>query len=143
QEQIDQLRDQLGLNQPLYVQFFDWFTGALRLDFGDSIFLNMSVTQALRDRAQPTMLLTLYALTIQILIGIPAGVIAAIRNNSLPDRAFMVRSVSGAAIPRFFLGMMLMLIFAVRLPVSPSGGCVSILDDPVQHFKGMILPAFA
>ncbi|HEX5164421.1 MAG TPA: nickel ABC transporter permease [Thermomicrobiales bacterium] len=142
-EQIESLRDRLGLNEPLYEQYVHWFAGAVRLDFGDSIFLGQPVTQSLLDRAQPTLLLTLYALTIQVLIAIPFGVISAVKHNSLLDRILMVLSISGAAIPSFFLGIMLILFFAVRLQWLPSGGFTSITEDPVQHFKQMILPAFA
>lgn len=141
-EQIDQLREELGLNEPLVVQFFEWFGNALRLDFGNSLFLGMPVTEALRERAQPTLLLTTYALFFEIIIGVPAGVIAAIKRNSIIDRVLMVMSIAGAAIPTFFLGIVLILIFAVRLKWVPSGGYVPIQEDPVQHFKVMILPAF-
>jgi peptide/nickel transport system permease protein len=95
------------------------------------------------DRAQPTLLLTLYALTIQVLIAIPFGVISAVKHNSIVDRVLMVLSISGAAIPSFFLGIMLILFFAVRLQWLPSGGFTSITEDPAQHFKQMIMPAFA
>lgn len=141
-EQIQALRDRLGLNDPLPVQFIRWFGDALRLDFGDSLFLGMPVTEALWQRAQPTTLLTLYALIVMILIGIPAGVIAAVRRNSLVDRGLMLMSISGAAIPTFFLGILLILIFAVRLRWLPSGGYTPIDQDPIAHFKGMILPSF-
>lgn len=143
EEQIERLRNQLGLNDPLYIQFINWFGGVLRLDFGDSIFLNMPVTEALLDRAQPTLLLTFYALAIQILIGVTFGVIAAVKHNTYIDRVLMVISISGAAIPNFFLGIMLILFFAVRLGWMPSGGFTSITEDPQAHFKAMILPAFA
>jgi peptide/nickel transport system permease protein len=142
-EQIEQLRDELGLNDPLPVQFVRWFGGVLRLDFGESIFLGRPVSRAIFERAQPTLLLTLYALLIQIVIGIPAGVIAAVRRDSIVDRGLMLMSISGAAVPTFFLGIMLILLFAVRLRWLPSGGFVELTDDPIRHFKGMILPAFA
>jgi peptide/nickel transport system permease protein len=142
-EQIESLRERLGLNEPLYVQYVEWFAGAMRLDFGESIFLGQPVTEALMDRAQPTLLLTFYALTIQVVIAIPFGVISAVKHNSVIDRVLMVISISGAAIPSFFLGIMLILFFAVRLQWLPSGGYTSITEDPVQHFKQMILPAFA
>ncbi len=142
-EQIDQLRQQLGLDKPIYVQFGHWFGGVLHLDFGNSLFLDEPVTTALRSRAEPTMLLTLYALTIQILIGIPAGVIAAVKRNTIFDRLLMVLSISGAAIPNFFLGILLILLFAVVLRWLPSGGFVPIREDPVAHFKAMIMPSFA
>lgn len=142
-EQIEQLRDQLGLNDPLPVQFVRWFGGVLRLDFGESIFLGRPVSQAIFERAQPTLLLTFYALMIQISIGVPAGVIAAVKRDSILDRALMLLSISGAAVPTFFLGIMLILLFAVRLHWLPSGGFTPITEDPVAHFKRMILPAFA
>lgn len=142
-EQVEELRERLGLNEPLHWQYLHWFAGAVRLDFGESIFIGQPVTEALLDRAQPTLLLTLYALTIQVLIGIPFGVLAAVRHNSFIDRILMVLSISGAAIPSFFLGIMLILFFAVRLHWLPSGGFVSIVDDPAGHFKSMFLPAFA
>jgi peptide/nickel transport system permease protein len=143
QEDVEQMRDRLGLNEPLPVQFVDWFANALRLDFGDSLFLGMPVTQALLDRAQPTLLLTLYALTIQILIGIPAGVIAATRRNTFLDRVLMVLSVGGAAIPTFFMGILLIILFAVTFRWLPAQGYVGLTEDPSQHFKYMIMPAFA
>jgi peptide/nickel transport system permease protein len=142
-EDIARLRDQLGLNDPLPVQFVRWFSNVLRLDFGESIFLGEPVTQALLDRVQPTVLLTLYALSIQVLIGIPAGVLAAVRYNSPLDRALTVMAISGSAIPTFFLGILLILIFSVRLRWLPSGGYVPFGEDPAAHFRGMLLPAFA
>jgi peptide/nickel transport system permease protein len=142
-EDIARLRTQLGLNDPLPVQFVRWFGNVLRLDFGESIFLGEPVTQALLNRVQPTVLLTLYALSIQVLIGIPAGVFAAVRYNSPLDRALTVMAISGSAIPTFFLGILLILIFAVRLRWLPSGGYVPFGEDPAAHVKGMLLPAFA
>ncbi|MBA2277258.1 MAG: ABC transporter permease [Chloroflexia bacterium] len=140
QEQKDALREQLGLNEPFHIQFVTWFRDVLRLDFGDSLFIGKPVTDALLDRVQPTGLLTLYSLTLSILIAIPAGVIAAVRANSLMDRLLMVLSIGGAAIPSFFLGILLILLFAVVLGWLPSGGYVGIGEDPVQHLKYMLLP---
>jgi peptide/nickel transport system permease protein len=131
------------LNDPLPVQFVRWFSNVLRLDFGESIFLGEPVTQALLDRLQPTVLLTVYALSIEVLIGIPAGVFAAVRYNSPLDRTLTVVAISGSAIPTFFLGILLILIFSVRLRWLPSGGYVPFGEDPAAHFKAMLLPAFA
>ncbi len=142
-EDIARLRDQLGLNDSLPVQFGRWFGGVLRLDFGESIFLGESVTGALRDRVQPTLLLTLYALVIQLAIGIPAGVLAAVRYNSPIDRALTMVAISGAAIPTFFLGILLILLFAVQLRWLPSGGYVAPTEDLAAHVQSMLLPAFA
>ncbi|MDQ3044048.1 MAG: ABC transporter permease, partial [Chloroflexota bacterium] len=142
QEQKDALRERLGLDEPFHIQFVQWFGDALRLDFGDSLFIGKPVTEALLERAEPTGLLTLYALTLSIVIAIPAGVIASVRANSLLDRLLMVMSISGAAIPSFFFGILLILLFAVLLGWLPSGGYTDIGDDPVKHFKYMILPTF-
>ncbi len=142
-EDIARLRTQLGLNDPLPVQFVRWFGNMLRLDFGESIFLGEPVTRALLDRVQPTVLLTLYALSIQLLIGVPTGVLAAVRHNSPLDRVLTVMAISGSAIPTFFLGIVLILLFAVRLRWLPSGGYVPLGEDPVEHVKSMLLPAFA
>ncbi len=142
-EDIERLRDQLGLNEPLPVQFVSWFGNMLRLDFGESIFLGEPVMQALRNRAEPTILLTLYALAFQILIGVPAGVVSAVRHNSPLDRLLTVFAISGSAIPTFFMGILLILIFAVHFRWLPAGGYVPPGEDLVGHIKSMLLPAFA
>jgi peptide/nickel transport system permease protein len=142
-EDIARLRGQLGLNDPLPVQFVHWFGNMLRLDFGESIFLGQPVTQALLDRAEPTLLLTIYALIVQIVIGIPAGVLSAVRHNSVIDWVCSIVAISGSAIPTFFLGILLILVFAVRLRWLPAGGYVPLRDDPAAHFRAMLMPAFA
>lgn len=143
EEQKEALRERLGLNEPVPVQFVNWFSNALRLDFGESLFIGKPVTEALLERAEPTGLLALYALTLSVVLAVPAGVFAAVRANSLLDRVLMMLSVSGVAIPSFFLGILLILLFAVVLGWLPSGGYVDIGEDPVQHFRYMALPTFA
>ncbi len=140
EEQKIALRERLGLNEPVPVQFVTWFSSALRLDFGDSLFLGKPVIAALLERAEPTGLLAFYSLTLAILIAIPAGVIAAVRANSPLDRLLMMVSISGVAIPSFFFGILLILLFAVVLGWLPSGGYVNIKDDPIEHARYMILP---
>jgi len=142
-EQKEALREQLGLNEPIGVQFVDWFWGVLQLDFGESLFIGKPVTEALIDRAQPTGLLALYSLLLSVVIAIPAGVLAAVKPNSILDRVLMIISISGAAIPGFFFGILLILLFAVRLDWLPSGGYVDIGDDPLTHLKYMVLPTVA
>jgi peptide/nickel transport system permease protein len=140
EEQKIALRERLGLNEPVPVQFVNWFGSALRLDFGDSLFLGKPVIEALLERAEPTGLLAFYSLTLAILIAIPAGVIAAVRANSPLDRLLMMVSISGVAIPSFFFGILLILLFAVVLGWLPSGGYVNIKDDPIEHARYMLLP---
>jgi peptide/nickel transport system permease protein len=142
-QQIEEMRQRMGLDEPLHIQFVTWFANAARLDFGDSIFLRQPVTEAMAERIEPTFLLTLYSLTLALCIAIPAGVLAAVRRNSYVDRGLMVMSISGAAIPNFFLGIVLILLFAVVLGWFPVGGYVDISDNPIEHFKRMLLPTVA
>jgi len=142
-EQKVALREQLGLNEPFHIQLVEWFGNALRLDFGDSLFIGKPVTEALLDRFQPTTLLALYSLTVSVLIAIPSGVLAATRPNSPLDRLLMIMSISGVAIPSFFFGILLILLFAVVLGWLPAGGYVDFGESPVQHLKYMILPTLA
>lgn len=142
-QQVEAMRERLGLNEPLLTQFVDWFANALTLDLGDSIFLRQPVTDAMIERVQPTGLLTLYALTLALLIAVPSGVIAAVRRNSLVDRLLMVTAIGGAAIPNFFFGILLIMLFAVILGWLPAGGYTDIGDDPILHFKHMIMPSVA
>lgn len=142
-QQVEDMRERLGLNEPLHIQFVTWFANALRLDFGDSIFLRQPVTEAMLDRVEPTFLLTIYSLTLALCIAIPTGVIAAVRRNSFIDRALMVMSIGGAAIPNFFLGIVLILLFAVILGWFPVGGYVNIGEDPLLHLERMLMPSVA
>ncbi len=142
-EQVQQLRHELGLDAPLYRQFVHWFGDAARLQFGQSLFLGRPVTRALLDRAQPTGLLTLYALVVATAIGVPAGIVAALRRNTLLDRALMMIAISGIAIPSFVLGILLILLFAVVLHWLPAGGYVPLMTDPGKHFRTMVMPAFS
>ncbi len=137
------LREELGLDKPVIEQFIDWSWGAMRLDFGDSLFIRKPVTEAMLDRAEPTGLLTLYSLIFALAVAIPSGVIAAMRPNSMVDRLLMVTSISGAAIPSFFFGILLMLLFAVRLGWLPSGGYNNISEGFWDHFRYMIMPSIA
>lgn len=142
-EQVAELREQLGLNDPLPVQFFSWLFDALRLDFGESIFLGVPVTEALIDRVLPTGLLTLYALIIQLVIGVPLGVLSALRSGTITDRMLTAIAISGVAIPNFFLGILLILLFAVTLQWLPAVGYVPPTEDLGEHFQRMLMPAFA
>ncbi len=142
-EQKVALREQLGLNEPFHIQLVEWFGNALRLDFGESLFIGKPVTEALLDRFQPTTLLAIYSLALSVMIAIPAGVLAATRPNSPLDRLLMIMSISGVAIPSFFFGILLILLFAVVLGWLPAGGYVDFGESPVQHLKYMILPTLA
>jgi peptide/nickel transport system permease protein len=142
-ERIEQLRHEMGLDRPLWEQFVSWSTRALRGDLGTSFFLNQPVLTAIGERIEPTGLLTLYALIMSILIGFPAGIVAAVRRNSWIDRLTMVTALGGVCIPSFWLGILMILVLAVWARWLPAAGYAPFLDDPLQNFRYLVMPAFS
>lgn len=142
-ERIEQLRHQMGLDRPLHEQFWNWVTDALRGDLGDSYFLNQPVSLSLAQRIEPTGLLTLYSLIFSIIIGMPAGILAAMHRNSWIDRLTMVTALGGVCIPSFWFGILLILFFAVWLRWLPAAGYVPFAEDPVANLRYLIMPAFS
>jgi peptide/nickel transport system permease protein len=141
-EQVQRLREELGLTEPLLVQYVTWLFDVVRLDLGNSLFLNMPVTEAIVDRAQPTILLTLAASFVAISIGIPIGVLSAVRRGTVIDLGAMLGAMVGISMPTFWLGLNLIFIFAVTLRWLPVGGYTPFFDDPVDSIKRLIMPAF-
>ena len=138
---IAQLRASYGLDKPVPVQFFYWLSELARGNLGQSIFLQRPVTQALAERAEPTFFLTLFSIVVAMLIGVPCGVAAAVWRGKLVDQAFSGFAMLGASIPSFWLGLILMQIFAVRLgwfPVAGYGDPGVPITDRLHH---LILPA--
>ena len=138
---IAQLRASYGLDKPLPVQFAYWLGELARGNLGQSIFLQRPVTQALVERAEPTFFLTLFAMAIAILIGVPCGIAAAVWRNSWADQVFSGFAMLGASIPSFWLGLILMQMFAVGLgwfPVAGYGDPGVPLSARLHH---LVLPA--
>jgi len=142
-EQIELIRHQMGLDRPLAEQLVLWIRNALRGDLGMSLFMKQPVGLSIRQRIEPTGLLTLLSLIFAIVIGVPIGIFAAQNRNTLLDRVSTLVSLAGVCIPSFWLGMMLMLLFAVRLHVLPPSGYVPFRENPVGCLRYMILPAFS
>jgi peptide/nickel transport system permease protein len=142
-QDIEALRSRLGLDRNLLVQYVFYFGQLLRGDLGQSIFLNMPVTSALLDRAEPTFFLTLFSLAIASVIALPIGIYAAYKRGSFVDQAATTIAMLAASIPSFWLGLVLMQFFSVRLglfPVSGYGGPGSSFLERMYH---LTLPAFA
>jgi len=138
---IAQLRASYGLDKPLPVQFAYWLGELARGNLGQSIFLQRPVTQALAERAEPTFFLTMFAMAIAMLIGIPCGIAAAVWRNSWIDQIFSGFAMLGASIPSFWLGLILMQMFAVSLgwfPVAGYGDPGVPLSNRLHH---LVLPA--
>lgn len=143
QEQIDKVRQDLGLNDPVFVQFTRWISRAVVGDLGHSIFLQMPVTDAIAERLEPTGLLTLMATVIAVGLGVPAGVVAASRHNRLGDRVLMIFALLGLSVPNFWLGLNLSLLFGVKLGLLPGAGYSAWAEGPLEALRYLVLPAFS
>jgi len=140
-EDIAQARTQYGLDKPLPTQFALWAGELFKGNLGQSIFLQMPVAQALLERSEPTLFLALFAVSIAALIGVPCGMAAAIWRGSLADQALSGMAMLGASIPSFWMGLLLIQLFAVRLGWFPASG----YGDPGmglgQRLHHLVLPA--
>lgn len=142
-EKLATLRDQLGLNAPAYQRFFGWIWGMLHGDFGMSYTQRAPVAQLIWDRLGVTLPLSVFAMIISIVVGLPLGIVAARRRGKALDTAIMVLAQTGVAIPSFWFGMLLTLLFAVTLRWLPPGGFTPWDENPGLAFRGLILPSIA
>ncbi len=140
-DQIERIREVMGLDRPIYAQFADWLGGVVRGDFGESLYSGTGVTDLILQRIPVTAWLTVFAISIAIIVGVPAGIYAAARRGSWIDRALTVFMSVGITIPSFWLGLIFITIFAVNLGVFPAGGYVPISDDAGEWFLRLALPS--
>lgn len=125
QEQIAELRTQLGYDRPLLEQLLSYYGGIARGDFGTSIFTNRAIVEELGHRLPATIELTLAAMLVSIVLGIPLGVLSALKRNSVLDHVLRIVTVSGLAIASFWLGIMLQLLFSMQLEWTPLNGRIT------------------
>jgi glutathione transport system permease protein len=130
---VELVRQDLGLDKPLHVQFITFFANALRGEFGRSMRTKRLVSEEVADRFLPTLYLTLASMSWSVVFGMGIGIVSAVWRNRWPDRLGMTLAVSGISFPSFALGMLLMQIFAVQLGWLPSMGAAS--------WKHYILPS--
>lgn len=138
---IAQARARYGLDQPLTTQFVLWLRELAHGNLGQSIFLQQPVAQALLDRAEPTLFLALFAVTIAALIGVPAGMSAAIWRGSVADQAVSTVAMLGASVPSFWLGLILIQVFAVHLGWFPASGYGDPGTGLAERLRHLALPA--
>jgi peptide/nickel transport system permease protein len=141
--QIDQLRRDLGLDEPLLMQLLHYYQGLLQGDFGKSLLLGKGVLAATMERLPVTIGLSLYALVLTLLIGVTSGIIAALRQNTWVDQVAMMIAMLGISIPNFFLGLLMIIFFAVQLGWLPSGGYVPFSQDPIGWLRSTTMPAIS
>lgn len=140
---IERIREKLGLNDPLYIQFGRWIAHLAQGDLGISIFSNLPVSQLVAQRLEPTLMLTVTTIVFAIIIAVPLGVFAAWKAGSFIDRFTMLFAVLGFSIPVFVVGYMLMYVFAIQLRWLPVQGYVSIADGFWPFLRSIILPSIA
>lgn len=142
-EDIAALNAELGFDRPFLVQYADWFAGVFRGDWGQSYFLQMSVTDAIGEYFGPTLSLAIYAQLISLVLAIPMGVIAAYKRGTAVDVVTVTASLTGTAIPGFLLSMFLMIIFAVNLKWLPVAGFADLSKGLGMHLRYLTLPALS
>lgn len=140
---IESLRESLGLDKSIGERLILWIQGLLRGDLGDSFFLGRSVKDAIWERLSVTVSLALFSLFFAVSIGIPLGIIAAIKPNGLRDMLAMGVSLIGLSTPVFFLGLILMFVFSLGLKIFPSGGYSHLSEGLYQWIRYMVLPSFS
>ena len=141
-EQLDKIRHDAGLDRPMVVQYFDWLGGVFKGDLGDSILTKEPVSKDLAKRIPITAYIGALAFVIAVIIGIPAGIISAIRRGTWLDSLVTTLANLGITVPIFWAGIMLMWAFAVKLDWLPTSGFTSPFDDFWLSTKKLIMPVF-
>jgi len=143
-EQAEQLRQAWGLDQPVFVQFFHYFANFFRGNLGVSLFHKQPVLKIIAERAETSLWLGAMALLVVVGLGLPAGVLASVKRNSLTDNTMLLVALAGASIPSFWLGLMLMTLVSGKLGWLPSSGFTSVVETGnLGNLKNLILPAFS
>ncbi|HET7328884.1 MAG TPA: ABC transporter permease [Nocardioidaceae bacterium] len=141
-QSLAEIREKYGLNDPVPVQYLRWAGLVLRGDLGESVRTGLSVSDTIIDKLPITLELAVLSVLMAVLIGIPTGMIAAARRGGPADYVSNGIGLAGLSIPNFWLGLVLILLFAIRVEVFPASGYVPFLQDPIGNLYHMILPAF-
>ena len=142
-DEVEALRESLGLHDPMYIQYLRWLKNVLKGDFGISFLNGASVTEKIVTRLPVTLELTLLAMLIAVAIALPMGVLSATHRNSAIDAIASFISMIGVAVPHFWLAMMLIIIFSVNLHWLPASGFTPISQGLGKNLIKMIMPAFS
>lgn len=140
-EAIAELREELGLSDPLYVQYVRWIAKMARGDLGYSVYFNQSVWQAIKPKIDVTVTLAILGVLVAIAISIPAGIFSALFRGSAFDQAVRAVSAIGMAVPAFWLGIIILLVLARYVGWAPPAQHVDLWDDPVKSLQRFMFPA--
>jgi peptide/nickel transport system permease protein len=139
---LEMLREKYRLNDPVPVQYITWLGGVLQGDLGISLRTNQPVTELIAEKLPVTIQLAVMAMFFAFVIGVPMGILAAVKKNTVIDYIASIVALSGLSVPNFWLGIMLILLVSVNLGWLPASGFESIFVDPVRSLQTMIMPAF-
>lgn len=143
ESQLEAMRQKLGTDRPVLEQFFRWIGGVFNGNLGESLRFTQPVLRLIGDRLVVTLPLALMAISIVMVVGIPSGLLLALYRNSLIDTLFSLLTQLGIAVPSFWAGILLMLLFSVQLGWLPIGTFTSWQEDAPAAFRSLILPAVA
>lgn len=143
ESQIEAMRQKLGTDRPVLEQFFRWIGGVFNGNLGESLRFTQPVLRLIGDRLVVTLPLALMAISIVMVVGIPSGLLLALYRNSLIDTLFSLLTQLGIAVPSFWAGILLMMLFSVQLGWLPIGTFTSWQEDARAAFRSLILPAVA
>jgi peptide/nickel transport system permease protein len=138
---LAEIRSSFGLDQPLPIQYVRYVANALTGDLGRSSRTGLPVAQSIGHALPVTLQLATFAIAIAALIGVGAGIVAAVRRRTFSEWAANSVALLGLSVPNFWFGLMAVLVFAIAYPILPASGFVSLFDDPVQSFRHLLLPA--
>ena len=142
-EQIANIRHDLGLDQPVFTQLWRWYANLLTGDLGRSLLLGQPVVHVMLQRLPVTLALSAYALVLTLIIGLVSGIVAALKQNTWVDQAAMVLAMLGISVPNFYLGLLMIILFAVDLRWLPTGGYIAFTSDPLGWLATSTMPAIS
>jgi peptide/nickel transport system permease protein len=142
-EQIANIRHDLGLDQPVLGQLWRWYANLAIGDLGRSLLLGQPVVHVMLQRLPVTLALSAYALILTLLVGLVSGIAAALRQNTWVDQAAMIFAMLGISLPNFYLGLLMIILFAVDLRWLPTGGYIAFSADPLGWLATSTMPAIS
>lgn len=141
-EIIEFLREKYHLNDPFYLQYLYWLRDVLTGDFGNSLRTGVPVSTLIAQKLPVTIQLAVMAMILALLIGIPTGIMSAVKKGKVADYVANAVALSGVSIPNFWLGIIMIMIVSVQWRLLPASGYVPLTEDPVQSIRTMLMPSF-
>ena len=143
QEDLDIVREQLGTNRPIHIQYFTWIADLFQGDFNDSYFLHVPVAELMKDRFPVSTQLAVMALIMSYVVAIPLGVLSAVKQDTIFDHAAKLFTIAGVALPTFWVGILILFVLSYYFNWVPPLDYASFFENPGTNLQQMIFPALA